>query len=169
MTPGARIVVPVVFVGLALAAAPTLAASGCPSSRCVPRTGAWTAPSPQKLTSPYGPTTLTLKVRYVRNGRTVASAYGNTVRDFSVYLRYFCPKGSSTAWTETGLLVPGPITLKRDGSVRTSITPGSSQGRHTLTLKFARTTFTGRLSGSMRAFDGTVCNASVSFSGRLRR
>lgn len=168
MTPRARIVVPVAVAGLALAAAPSLAASGCPSSRCVPRTGAWTAPSPQKLTSPYGPTTLTLKVRYVRDRKTVASAYGNTVRDFSVYLRYFCPKGSSTVWTETGLLAP-PIALKRDGSVRTSITPGSSLGRHTLTLKFARTTFTGRLSGSKRADDGTVCNTSVSFSGRLRR
>lgn len=128
------------------------------------------APSPQKLTSPYGPTRLTLKVRYERDRRTVKSTYGNTVRDFSVYLRYFCPEGGNTAWTETGFVAPGPIALRRDGTVKTSTAPDTlGQGRHTLILKFKRTTFTGRLSGSKQAFDGTVCNASVSFSGKLRR
>jgi len=156
-----------VAAAFGVAASPVWAASGCPASRCVPRTGTWTAPSPQKLTSPYGPTTLTMKVGYRRGGKTVKSKYGNTVTDFRVYLRYFCDNPSNP-WVETGFVAAGPITLKRDGTAKLTVPPAFSQRPHTLSLKFKRTTFSGRLSGSAVSATGAVCSTSVSFSGKLK-
>lgn len=136
----------------------------------MPRTGTWTAPSPQKLADdPYqGRSRLQLKVRYVRQGRTVSSKYGNTVTSMGVLMRYFCPKGGSTVWSQNGFALEKPVTLSRTGSARVVLAPWASLGQHTLILHFKRTTFSGRLSGSVTTSDGAVCNASVSFSGRLK-
>lgn len=144
------------------------AASGCSASACVPRTGSWSAPSPQKLTSRYGPTALTFKVRYRRSGKYRASTYGNTVTDFAVYLRYDCPDTSSAVWVETGFATQKPITLKRDGTVRVKVPAYLGVQEHRLSLRFKRTTFTGRLSGSAKNSEGVLCSTSVSFSGKRK-
>lgn len=150
-----------------LTASPAARAAGCAPAKCVARTGSWVAPSPQKLTSPFGPTPLTMKVGYRRNGKLVKSRYGNSVEDFSVYLRYFCANESSP-WVETGFATMDPIPIKRDGTVKVTVPANYAFREHRLTLRFKPTTFSGRLSGSATNIEGAVCSMSVSFSGRRK-
>lgn len=153
--------------------APTAAgaAAACDPGACRPRTGAWQAPSPQKLPRDSftgRPYVLNARVAFVRAGRTVRSKYGNTVTDFSTTLRYHCPKGSGTAWSQQGFIIAKPIRLARDGTASV-VDPGYlSNTPHRIILKFDRTTFTGRISGSVTTSDGLTCNASASFAGKLR-
>jgi hypothetical protein len=162
-----RIFLIVPLVALGAAGAGALAADGCSPSACVPETGKWSAPSPQKLTSAFGPTALTLKVTYRRGGKAVRSKYGNTVSDLRVYLRYFC-EDPSAPWVETGFAAEGPIRLGRDGTAKVTIPKNYAFEEHTLRLKFKRDTFSGRLSGSETSSTGAVCTTSVSFSGRAK-
>lgn len=143
------------------------AASGCSPKQCIPRVGPWTAPSPQKLTSSLGPTTLKLTVDYRRHGKKVKSTYGNTLATFGVYLRYFCNHPNSP-WTETGFATIAPIAIPRSGTIDMKIPANYAFREHRLVIHFKRTTFSGRLSGTVLGFENTVCSASVSFSGKYK-
>ena len=156
-----------VLAALVVGVVPASAAGGCPPSGCIPRTGAWTAPSPQKLTYYGQPTPLRLTVTYRRAGKKVRSTYGNTVESLGVYLRYFCADKSSP-WVETGFSLSQPIAIKRDGTVKVDLPADYAHLAHKLILHFKQTTFTGRLSGSATNSMGQVCSTSVSFSGRLK-
>jgi hypothetical protein len=155
------------LVALPLLASASAAAAGCQPDTCVPRTGNWIAPSPQHLTSPFGPTNLTLTVSYRRNDNKVKSKYGNTLESFGVYLRYFCDSDTNP-WVETGFATTKPIAIDKQGVVKVTVPAGYAGGAHRLSLTFKRTTFKGRLSGTATSSEGNVCSTSVSFAGRLK-
>lgn len=163
-----RKILPIALLLLGVAG-PASGAGGCSPSACIPHTGKWSAPSPQKLTSSmFGAMPLQMTVGYRRKGKLVKSTYGNSVEYLGVTLRYFC-KSENTEYVETGFSLVKPLAIPRDGHVKVTVPENYANREHRLILNFKRDTFSGRLSGSATSFDGEVCSTSVSFSGKLKR
>lgn len=156
-----------------LAAAPSLGASDCSAKRCIPRTGTWSIPASPNLQRKfdghfyvvYRPNEKPTPSKY-----GVKSRYGNTVTDFWVWLPYRCAN-VDYPWDEQALEFSGPLKIDRKGKARLTIpsppsSPDYRMEEHKVSIQFKRTTFTGRVSGTLYRYNGDDrCTTAGSFSG----
>lgn len=159
------------------AAVPAQAGGGCPASRCIPLTGTWTAPSPQKLPNDpiLGKSSVVMHVVYLGpNGSPKRSKYGNAFTVNAILLRWRCPPNSDGIdYTDGGVGVYPAHRINSHGIAAFTTPSTGSIGVHHWRVHFRRKTVTASVSGTARAGptggDGPICKASVTFFARFKR
>lgn len=157
-----------VLASMALPAAPAHAA-GCAPTTCMPKTGDYGGPNPQKLVSSFGSTAVKFTVVYRKAGKKTKSTYGNTVTYAGMYARYTC-KDPSNPWVESPAnFSPAVAKIDKGGKGRVVVPASGSWGVHTWTFKFTRDRVTGHVSGTYRSSSGEMCKLSTDFKATLKR